>query len=581
VATGTGIIVGRVTESGTERPIADAVVVASGPGGRRAVIAESQGRFVFRDLPKGSYTVTALKQGWAEGAYGRLRSGGSGQSIDLADGQQRTDVTIQVWRHGAIAGTIRDENGDPMIGIEVRALLKTFRTGDPRWVPQATGWTDDRGMYRLGNLVPGDYSVVVPSTQMSMFVPQTGAGDLRTTVTTTVGAPVVLPYGNMDTATRSGDYVLVGGVPPAGTPGTGRPFAYRTIFYPYALRSSEGASIPIRSGEERAAIDFTLVPVPTAEVSGIVMNANGPVPNASVQLMSAAPGPGGRIRSVSDILVAMTTSGPGGAFSFPAVPAGQLMLSVSAADTTASANDPNANWLWAKVPLTVAGADIGNLVVTLQDGFTAAGRVVFEGTAAKPTPERLAGMGVSIEALDPRDAQTRGGQIKSDGRFTVNGIPSGEYMLRMRPIPDWHVRSVTIDNRDVTERAIEIVSNVGEIVVTFSDQSSDLQGHVTGSSGPDSTATVLLFPAGGFPLTDIAWTSGSRRFQSIRVDRSGAYAIKGLQPGDYYVVAIPEESAGNWIDAEFLTTLSRSATTIHISEGDKKLQDLRTVVVKR
>ena len=38
-----------------------------------------------------------------------------------------------------------------------------------------------------------------------------------------------------------------------------------------------------------------------------------------------------------------------------------------------------------------------------------AGDLVFEGTAAKPTPERLAGMGVSIEALDPRDAQTRGG----------------------------------------------------------------------------------------------------------------------------------------------------------------------------
>jgi hypothetical protein len=142
------------------------------------------------------------------------------------------------------------------------------------------------------------------------------------------------------------------------------------------------------------------------------------------------------------------------------------------------------------------------------------------------------------------------------------------------------VRTVSIENRDITDRSIDVASNVADVVLTLSDRWSEVRGRVTGGSGPDETASVLVFPGGGFPFTEVAWT-GSRRFQSTRADRDGSYSIRNLPPGDYYLAAIPDEEAGNWIDAEFLSALTRSATSVHISEGETKTQDLRTLAVRR
>ena len=80
-----------------------------------------------------------------------------------------------MWKHGVIAGTVVDEAGEPVVGVAVRALIKDVVAGRTRYgnmevipelVPTAT--TDDRGMFRLSQLMPGTYVVLVPSTQTTV-----------------------------------------------------------------------------------------------------------------------------------------------------------------------------------------------------------------------------------------------------------------------------------------------------------------------------------------------------------------------------------------------------------------------------
>ena len=95
-STGTGLIIGRVIDAGTGRPVGGALVsiggsgptapgramVVNGPGGQQMtfggpgpsmprLMTDSEGRFVFRNLPKGVFNLTAVKPGYVDGAYGR------------------------------------------------------------------------------------------------------------------------------------------------------------------------------------------------------------------------------------------------------------------------------------------------------------------------------------------------------------------------------------------------------------------------------------------------------------------------------------------------------------------------------
>src|SRR3954471_10554249 len=115
-----GVITGRVVNAVPGRPVSGVVVSVSGAGmtvmnGTRLanqprILTGGDGRFVFRGLEvPGTFAVSAIRNGYAEGASGRLRPGGSSESIELAPGAPSTDIVVRVWKNGAIAGTVIDE----------------------------------------------------------------------------------------------------------------------------------------------------------------------------------------------------------------------------------------------------------------------------------------------------------------------------------------------------------------------------------------------------------------------------------------------------------------------------------------
>ena len=165
LARGTAVIVGQVVDAATGKGISSAIVTLA--GSRRAMTT-SDGRFAFRALPSGSHSLSAAKSGYIGGAYGMRRPDGATLPVVLADGERRGDLVIWMWRQGSISGSIVDEAGEPVVGIQVAALRRTTVGGRRRFAQSGVGTTDDRGVYRLSRLAPGDYAVGMIASQVSV-----------------------------------------------------------------------------------------------------------------------------------------------------------------------------------------------------------------------------------------------------------------------------------------------------------------------------------------------------------------------------------------------------------------------------
>ena len=145
LAPGRAILAGRVVEAGTTRGVPDAVVRLSGPslgspatvfpngttGGARSAVADGSGRFVFRDLPAGPYLLLAQASGYLQGAYGQTRPSPRSESfpeaerLDIGDADRPLNVTIQMWRTAGIGGIVRDESGDPIVGVGLAVINRS------------------------------------------------------------------------------------------------------------------------------------------------------------------------------------------------------------------------------------------------------------------------------------------------------------------------------------------------------------------------------------------------------------------------------------------------------------------------
>src|SRR6185312_16974227 len=165
-----GLVLGRVVDATTHRPIAGAIVTlfgsAAAPVGRGSsspphVMTNANGQFVARGLRQGTLFVTVTKGGYLDATNAQLRPKGSAQPIRVGEGERITNVEVRMWRHAVLTGTVIDEAGEPVVGAHVQGFRREFVGGRPRFVPGVTAGTDDRGIYRLAGLAPGEYKVVV------------------------------------------------------------------------------------------------------------------------------------------------------------------------------------------------------------------------------------------------------------------------------------------------------------------------------------------------------------------------------------------------------------------------------------
>ena len=78
---------------------------------------------------------------------------------------------------------------------------------------------------------------------------------------------------------------------------------------------------------------------------------------------------------------------------------------------------------------------------------------------------------------------------------TPSQLP-GRYFLRTGGAPGgWMLQSISVNGVDATETPVELTQNITGVVVTFTDQISDLRGVVKGTTTGDDPPAVIVFPS--------------------------------------------------------------------------------------
>lgn len=383
--TGTASLAGIVvTDEANSTAVRRATVTLYVPGDSRRTWVTSTddgGAFLFDRLPAANVTVFASKAGYVRVYYGAKRPGSTlAVPIALADGQRAPAITLRMLRGAAITGTVTDPSGKPMQAVPVRVRLLTVMPSGERTltnVPLGTigsAGTDDRGIYRIFGLPPGDYVVSAQPVGRDFFyfnlnqaqgdLRQTTAAELRWAERAISGGGGVAPGTDV--------------VPPA----PGRGVAYATVYHPGTAELSGAAPVTVAAGQERSSIDLPMQFVPTARIEGSLVDANGqPAPGVMVTLS-----PRGNFADEAQRLIQLEVgllaepsgrTGPDGTFAITATPPGRSSLWVRTVSRAGAAAP-----VWAMVDVDVNGRDVQGLSLRLAPGMSVSGRMELDTAAA-------------------------------------------------------------------------------------------------------------------------------------------------------------------------------------------------------
>jgi protocatechuate 3,4-dioxygenase beta subunit len=297
------LIVGQVVDAESGKPVSGATVAinaARAPRGEASSerwvptrLTGADGYFVYRNLRAGSYDLQAQKPGYASGGVGRKRPNGPTQPITLKQGERVGDVVLRVWKQGAIGGTVIDEAGEPVVGIQLRCWRRQPST--ERWTACGqAAYTDDRGMYRLSGLLPGEHVIGAANRPVATSTIVDGMARV---------SELWFPIGNARRAPAV----------PSRQPGVPL-LVYPQTFHPAARSAGSAAVVAIGSSEDRSGIDLQLHAVPTARVSGNVVAPVDAPRAVTIRLVPALP---------DDITLEqdapLTAASSDGTFAFPSV----------------------------------------------------------------------------------------------------------------------------------------------------------------------------------------------------------------------------------------------------------------------
>ncbi len=585
--TGTGVVSGSITSVDGGRPMRRASVrlQSSTSPMSRSTMTDDQGNFEFKDLPVGDFTLRANKPGYLEAIYGQKRpgSGRPGTPLSLKEAQHIEKLSLSIPKGGVITGTIVDDVGEPAFGVQVRAMRYAFRNGEKSLVNAGSAATDDRGIYRIPTLVPGDYVVMATPTENNGAMSDMDLADLKRGME--AQAVGVAMGGNMAFRATS----------PIGGAGTDMPSTgYAPVFYPSTTLAMSASAVPLGPAEEKTGIDIQLQLVPLGTITGSVVGDARAVQSTTVELTDSNPGLPG---------LSARTAHPSadGRFTFTGVAPGQYTLTAKSGGSTFVSMDnsggqtrmmfiqvdgrsgrggsdgpggPPAPPMWAKTDVAVEGRTKNDVALVLQSGMSVSGRIAFNGTGDVPTDFSQMRVLLASSTQGSVMSGSSFGQVEADGRFRVADVMPGRYRVTVTPPRGWRANSIDVNGRDALDFMLEVKAgeDVGGATVTFTNKPSELSGLLQDSSGqPTSDYTIVLFAA-----DQRFWTPQSRRILSTRPSTDGKYTFRDLPAGDYKLVALDDAEQDSWFDPAVLRQMMGAATSVTITEGEKKTLDIKT-----
>jgi hypothetical protein len=512
-------ISGRVTAASGEPLVCATVRVVVPEVDVPPVFTDRQGRYVLDGLPAGTFILEARQSGHVALLYGQRTPSDVEAPITLREGEQRLRADIILPRESIITGTVVDEHGEPVEGVQVWAFQLRGLDDGPLTVASSsvTRLTDDRGQYRLTGMRPGSYFV------------------------RTLALPGALSGGQ---GAR----------------------AYGAIYYPGTADAATARRVSVDGGRDAHGVDITLAPAAVGTVTGSVVTADG---RPFVGRVTVAPSTRSGALPTESWSVETDAAGT---FIVRNVPRGEHVVKAAQADGARH---------FGMQYVTVATGDPPPVRLMLTAGATVEGRVILEGASdvniagftisvAPATSDLALPFGGMLTMFAREDDGTfRVTGARGPNRIVIGGTPACE---------DCYLKSAYINGTDAVDRPFDFGLNGGvyrDVEVTVSDAAATLEGHVVDARDTRAAAyTVAVFPA-----DRTLWFSRSRYIKTGRSQADASFRVTGLPPGDYVVAAVNrlEFGQGELADVEMLEQLAARGQRVTVAERDRKTLSLRLI----
>ena len=586
---------GRVVYDETSRPVRRARVILTGNGGGRAeygALTDGRGEFRISGVRAGTYfafvdvpgvlspvifiSVEEMRHG--SSVMPDLGAGRAFFDVIEVNGKEDVSVTVHARRGGSIAGQVTYADGDPAVNLHVSLMrrdaagrLQKFMTG-VNLISMSGFRTDDRGMYRLTGLPPGEYVVGV-----SEPVDHSPDGSVH----------------------RSDDI-------PSMFEGMSEQQLLMT-FHPSSTSAKEAAVVKLAAGDERTDVDVRIVERELRTVSGVVRARRDKQPLARAQVTITRRddplGAGGMINffGPGDSARHGTTTDEEGRWQFGEIPDGPYTISVKPSDeyepgtavasmnSNVSVESPmtavNMNrdyrpprrkrgYAPARRDVEVSGGDLSEVVIEAGEGGRISGRITVEGgdanTYAHVSATRLPDGGSrGVDSSDYHSAEVNG------SRFILEGLPAGRFQLQSSTYEGGatYVEAMTWNGKDLLREPLVLaeggtVEGV-QIVLARNPATLRLKAVRAGDRKPSLNVFAFLLPTDTPDL--LAYNAQS---SSCATSEEGFCLLKA-PPGEYFVLVLPRSVLRESVEAE---VRRRAATAPRVTLRAGETKELEVVV---
>jgi hypothetical protein len=516
----TGSVAGVVIDEKSEDRIAKAfVILRRDQEGGIGAITGSDGKFTLRDLDPGTYVLTVERDGY-------VVPRGVSQTVQVQAGQTTADVKLKLQRTGAVSGRILAADGDPVCNVSVLVSPVRARKDDHSGNRFAT--TNDRGEYRVFQIVPGEYRL------SATYSPRSGFDGVR-----------IQPAAKADAAPAPGGE------------------AYPTVYYPGLTDSRQAGVVKVEPGADLQGLDLQLVRTHGVRVRGRVAVSYSPPPlllMVNLTPISWRDTPGQTL----NVLV----RDPKGEFEFQGVLPGSYRLQVQAAGFD------EASRMSVHRPLEVGASDIEGIEMTLGQPQSVSGRIVApEGRNLPP------GLIVMLQAREAGDAQGGGMALVGDaGAFTIPKVAPGEYDVVVGSTKggdDTYVHAIRMGDTDALAEGLRVgEGSVPPLDIVLKANGGAAECTVNDDKGaPVPDASVLLVP-------DAPRQRQLALFGECQAKADGTCEIVGITPGEYHVYAFPAGTQIDRRDPDALKPFEKYGEAIQLAEGERTQLTLKTAPIE-